>query len=268
MRKDIISFIVVMFMAIWVTGEVSANTITVSGVLDTNDIPLSCRYTEITEVSVSVTGQYSMTLLQPGLLLTGKFIVIFIKDSPNTNFNPILGVDSNGSSLSGQLTANVTYYLHVRGSANCPETTYPISYSANITGPGDITLAVDEAVEESNEEVIVDPQPAFFDGRINNWDTASPIVIYPISTADGTALHIYSDTGELLLVVPATTLANAPNNPSENIIIAEGNDVIVARISGEGSGLWQINAPQYNGKTYVIIFSELFVDGGYTSYEN
>lgn len=112
-----------------------------------------------------------------------------------------------------------------------------------------------------------DPQPAFVDGRINNFDSAAPVVIYAVPSNGGMSLHLYNPDGVLLLVIDAETIANAPSNPETNTLIAESNGITLYRITGESNGLWQINAPQYNGKTYVIIFNELFADGGYTSYE-
>lgn len=109
--------------------------------------------------------------------------------------------------------------------------------------------------------------PAFYDGRINNYDTASPIVVYPHPVNGETGLAIYDVNGVLLLLVSPETLANAPENPDSSILIAEANGVVLYRIPGEGGGLWQLNAPQYNGKTYVLIFPELFHSGGYESYE-
>ncbi|MGB7340368.1 MAG: hypothetical protein WBC91_15835, partial [Phototrophicaceae bacterium] len=114
----------------------------------------------------------------------------------------------------------------------------------------------------------IDPQPVFTDGRINDYDMSNPVVVYPVRDADdNVAIHIYSDTGVLLLVVTVADILAAPENPESNIIIAESGGVSFARIRGEGQGLWQVTAPQYNGKTYVLIFSELYANAGYTSYE-
>lgn len=111
------------------------------------------------------------------------------------------------------------------------------------------------------------PDPAFTDGRINNYDSAAPVVVYP-NTVDGqTGLSIYSADGTLLFVVTAEQLASASDNPASPELIAGSNGVTLHRIPGENGGQWQINAPQYNGKTYVLIFTNLFVDGGYTSFE-
>ncbi len=108
------------------------------------------------------------------------------------------------------------------------------------------------------------PQPAFVDGRINNYDVAAPIAVYPHFVNGEVGLIIYDVNGVELLVVSAAQLADAPDNPSSNLLIAESNNVELYRLAGGG---WQINAPQYNGKTYVLLFEEPYVNIGYTSYE-
>ena len=107
-------------------------------------------------------------------------------------------------------------------------------------------------------------QPAFVDGRINNYDVAAPIAVYPHFVNGEVGLIIYDVNGVELLVVSAAQLADAPDNPSSNLLIAESNNVELYRLAGGG---WQINAPQYNGKTYVLLFEEPYVNIGYTSYE-
>lgn len=111
------------------------------------------------------------------------------------------------------------------------------------------------------------PLPAFYDGRINNYDTATPIVVYPHLVNGENGLAIYDVNGVLLLLVSPQAIADAPENPDSSILIAEANGVVLYRIPSEGGGLWQVNGSQYNGKTYTLIFPELFHGGGYESYE-
>ncbi|MGB7338585.1 MAG: hypothetical protein WBC91_06820 [Phototrophicaceae bacterium] len=108
------------------------------------------------------------------------------------------------------------------------------------------------------------PQPVFTDNRINNYDSAAPVAVYPHDINGETGLVVYSADGVLLLVVTPQQIADAPSNPDSNILIAQGGGVSFYRLAG---GSWQINAPQYNGKTYVMIFTELFSSGGYESFE-
>lgn len=109
--------------------------------------------------------------------------------------------------------------------------------------------------------------PVFFDGRINDYDTAAPIAIYPHNMNDETGLIIYNADGAQLLVVSPQQIADTPDNPDNPVLIIQANGIGLYRINSETGGLWQINAPQYNGKVYVMIFPELFHSGGYESYE-
>lgn len=130
-----------------------------------------------------------------------------------------------------------------------------------------VSTVGDDVEEVSNVVLPESPQPAFTDKRINNYDGAAPIAVFPITVAEGTDWHVYSADGRLLLIVTAEQIASAPANPSENTLIASGNDVSVYRISGESQGKWQIMAPQYNGKTYVLIFDLAQAGESYRSYE-
>lgn len=111
------------------------------------------------------------------------------------------------------------------------------------------------------------PLPAFYDGRINDYDVAAPIAVYPHEVNGATGLIIYNVEGIEILVVSPQDIGNAPENPSQNILIASADGVSLYRIAGSNRGYWQINATQYNGKTYVLIFPELSHSGGYESYE-
>ena len=212
---------------------VLAGSITVTGTLEAGDSQSSCGFHyDIFEFTVTQTGTYSMPAISPASYNgTDNFLLVFVSPNPsNPNIGQaILGRTNTGTILSGTLTVGVTYYIYARGSSTCPETVYPMSYSATISGPGDIIIVSDVIVASGTpeEEVVVDPQPTFFDGRINNWDDASPVAVYPVSTETGTAIHIYSDTGVLLLEVTAEAIANAPANPNSNLMIAEEDGVIL-----------------------------------------
>ena len=110
-----------------------------------------------------------------------------------------------------------------------------------------------------------DVGPAFVDGRINNWDTGSPVVVYGHDGESGRGLVIYSPEGLLLLLVSAEELARVGECPAENTLIASAGAVEVYRLS---SCEYQINAPSLDGtKTYVLIFNGLYENTGYSSYE-
>lgn len=128
----------------------------------------------------------------------------------------------------------------------------------------DYHCGIGVVVPVASPEVSLDPQPAFYDGRINDFDTAAPIAIYPHMVDGEAGLIIYDTAGVVLLVISPQQIADAPENPEDNVLISEANGVALYRLT---NGDWQINAPQYNGKTYVIIFSELSHSGGYESFE-
>lgn len=100
--------------------------------------------------------------------------------------------------------------------------------------------------------------PSFTDGRINRYDGAAPIAVYPY-TEDG--IDIYSDDGVLLLRVSESSMSLAECDGSQ---IAGASQVAVYRT---GDCVYQINTPQYNGKTYVLRFSEIFTGAVYESFE-
>ena len=104
----------------------------------------------------------------------------------------------------------------------------------------------------------------FTDGRINAYDAAAPVVVYPQTTDAGTGLVFYATDGTIVMTVSPQELAAAPDDPESPFIVAEANGVILSRIPG---GQWQVNAPQYNGKVYIMIFDGPIADGNYTSYE-
>ncbi len=135
-----------------------------------------------------------------------------------------------------------------------------VTYNPNADVPSCPTASASSSITAILGEDSI-PPPAFYDGRINNYDSAAPIAVYPHNVNGEIGLVIYSAEGEFLLVISPEQIANAP---TDNSLIAEGGDVSVYRLAG---GSWQVNAPQYNGKTYIIIFPELFHSGGYESFE-
>lgn len=172
-------------------------------------------------------------------------------DTSNPLDNCLEADDDDGVGIASKITrtliAGRRYMLIVRGFGGALGT-----YSLSISGPGTVCFPN------------CDVAPAFTDGRINNYDAAAPVAVYPHDINGETGLIIYDVNGvELLIISPQQILA-APENPDSNLLIAQANGVALYRLAG---GLWQINAPQYNGKTYVMIFSELFYDGGYESHE-
>lgn len=203
---------------------------------------------------VDIEGVYTMETTLGTLSDSVLNLYSPILNSSNPLNNCLESDDDDGVGIASKivrtLTANTRYTLIARGFGGALGT-----YSLSISGPGTIC--------SPNCDGLI-PAPAFADGRINNYDTAAPIAVYPHDINGETGLIIYDVNGvELLIISPQQILA-APENPDSNLLIAQANGVALYRLAG---GLWQINAPQYNGKTYVMIFSELFYDGGYESHE-
>lgn len=145
--------------------------------------------------------------------------------------------------------------------------TADISVTPPPNAPEIISIPVFTADGICSDRPIIDALPTFADGRINDFDDAAPVAVYPALIDSGLGLEIRDPEGNILLTVTPSQLLNAPLNPDVNTLIAEANGVTLYRIVGEGGGLWQINAPQYNGKTYVLIFSDPYSNTDYVSYE-
>ena len=192
-----------------------------------------------------------------------------------------LGIASNtqgfGNGIVNDITASpltiTVYDIYTSPSIASDEAAYNdiIAQSAPVLGtltydpssdvPSCPSPSVSSSITSIEDEEDSIPLPAFYDGRINNYDSAAPIAVYPHAVNGEIGLVIYSSEGEFLLVISPEQIANAP---ADNSLVAEGGGISVYRLAG---GSWQVNAPQYNGKTYVIIFPELFHSGGYESFE-
>jgi hypothetical protein len=122
-------------------------------------------------------------------------------------------------------------------------------------------------------------RPTFFDGRINDFDTGSPAVLFGYDYGDGQwGLHVYDANGEgLLLEVRSEEIAAVAECPEENTLIAENEDTGVAlyrltvRPAADGISTvcpFQLNAPTGEaGKVYIIIFDGLQPHSRYVSWE-
>lgn len=95
--------------------------------------------------------------------------------------------------------------------------------------------------------------------RINGFDAAAPIAVYPNGN-DGIDIYTISDSEGTY----AFSVNNLSDAACEGIIETQGN-IIVARTS---DCVYQINAPQYNGKTYVLRFDAPVTGSPYTSRED
>ena len=106
--------------------------------------------------------------------------------------------------------------------------------------------------------------PSFSDGRLNRYDMAAPVVVYPHDFETGRGLVVYSPEGALLLEVRPEALANVAECPEENTLVLRSGDVALYRLT---DCRYQLNAPSLDGtKTYVLIFDNLY-NSAYISYE-
>ena len=93
------------------------------------------------------------------------------------------------------------------------------------------------------------------DGRLNRFDVAAPVAVFPVEYATGTGLHLYAimadGVGTLVLEVTPEMIAAVPAMPAENTLIAATPDGSIAlyRLT---TGEFQLNAGEY-----VIVFSDL-----------
>lgn len=104
----------------------------------------------------------------------------------------------------------------------------------------------------------------FLDGRINNFDDATPIVVYGQDFGNGRGLVIYSDDGAFIMAITPEDIASVPDCPTRNVLIRSYNGVSVSRLS---NCHFQINALMTNGKLYVLRFLVPYAGTGYTSFE-
>ena len=112
---------------------------------------------------------------------------------------------------------------------------------------------------------------AILDGRINRYDYAAPMGVYPHSVNGNIGLSVYDayttrNEPNELLVVSAAQIAAVPEFPEVNTLIAASADgrVSVYRLT---DGLFQVQCPTYNGKEYVLQFDVIQSGIPYTSYE-
>ena len=116
-------------------------------------------------------------------------------------------------------------------------------------------LAIDDLNTTSAAVPGADPVP--LDSRINAFDSAAPVYA---NGNDGIDIYTISDSEGTY----AFSVNNLSDAACDGIITTQG-DIVVARTS---DCVYQINAPQYNGKTYVMRFDGPFSNSPYTSRED
>ena len=123
----------------------------------------------------------------------------------------------------------------------------------------DYPYVLPTSVVENNGGVL------FLDGRINNNDPAAPVIVYGHDFDDGRGLVMYAPNDREVLIVTPEQIAEVPDCPSSNTLIASN--------LAEGIALYRLNTCEYQvnaltieGKTYILIFDALY-PMGYQSYE-
>ena len=290
MSRSVVGFLLILSLSIS-TFIVTAATINISGsgtVSTSQTIPLRINRNSVTSdcSGKAYPGTWATSSPPHGYTVEGTFGPVTedscitvtwnnVTCTGNSNIHPVAfrnGFDPNWGG------ANATNYLGDPGASDITSFSFPVSAGDRFvlvfhnnfgTQSCDYTYSFSYEGMAPVVQVSEDgmPLPAFYDGRINDYDTASPVAVYPHQVDGETGLIIYNPDGVEMLVVSPQQIADAPDNPDSNILIASANEVSLYRIAGENGGLWQINAPQYNGKTYVMIFPELFHSGGYESFE-
>lgn len=182
-------------------------------------------------------------------------------DSPQTSisFDYALGGNplrvtafSNGSQVAQQDFNGIVVNVFPQGNASLTAMFDEIVVSApNFNN----CLAIDNLVTTS-AAVVGDYVP--LDSRINRFDGAAPVAVYANGQGGIDIYTISGDTGTFALRV--NDLADAPCGE----IVETLGGIIVSRTS---DCLYQVNAPQYNGKTYILIFDALVSGAEYRSFE-
>ena len=288
MKKHMVSVSVlgVILALVMVVGSVFAGTLVINGSLDDgvdarynrafgcgslSGIGTNTLYDAYT-FQVDADGVYSMETGLIGLPDTVMTLHTPSFDSSDTTVNCLAYDDdisfpgNRGSRIEYGLTAETDYVVVVTSYENSEAG----SYTLTIDGPGEICegsgCAVPEPEPEEESTPVVEEEPAFsfIDGRINSWDMAAPVAVYPHVVNGEAGLIMYTPDGHMMMVVSGEDIANTPADGS-NTLIAESNGVQLHRLS---DGRLQVTAQQYNGKSYWMIFDSIASDASYASGEN
>lgn len=150
----------------------------------------------------------------------------------------------------------------------------------NNTGSGTIGGTLDCAAELTEiEETEVGPVQVFFDGRVNDFDSGNPVVLFGINYGDDQwGLEVYSaDQTGLIFNATPEQIAAIPECPDTPTMIAqsEASGIALYRlpqrtITDDEVAIcpFQLNAPTGEpGKVYIIVFDTLYHNTYYESWE-
>jgi hypothetical protein len=249
-------------MSILVISPVAAGSITYGGTLSatdpTFDRPLegggglsgSTTYFDSQSFSVDVSGLYTMTMTSgaftPDTADDGFFVLYLETMSASNPLGNYFNSDDAGGTgnlpqIVEYLDADVTYVL--------VSTTFdPLntgSYSVDISGPGEVTLGRSSS------------PTTFTDGRINSsviLDGGAPVVLYcrEDGGVDVWFVSISSERGVFLFRVTAQRIEDIGVPTEENTLLRFVGSVAVYRLT---TGEFQVNAPNFDGTPYVMIWN-------------
>lgn len=218
--------------------------------------PFTTRsYAEIINFTPTVTDTYTITgTFTDNDGATGGLIAVysptFVAGSAGTNC-----VDSFFSS-----TSVVTLSLTLNAGQDYQIVT-TLNQFSNSDEEGSATIIIEDSTQVSTEEDEESP-PAFIplDERLNRFDSAAPIAVY-VNAEGGVDIYSVTDGSTGVFALQVTDLESATCDGSQ---IATDGVISIYRTS---DCIFQINAPQYNGKTYVLRFETVSADAEYISYE-
>ena len=231
---------------------VSAGSASVSGTIDTGD-PIfnkgwcgSSDHFESYTVTVSTTGTYNISNFTNDT--SSQWITVVISTDPTGWGSNTFRADTTGSPASDSetLNAGTTYYANVVNSCS-GATGLPISYSFDMSGPGDICINGCPN-GTSSATVVIDDTVYPPDNRINWQFGELGAVLYRGTDSTGEpAINIYCWDGE------NSTLGMQVNATTASGTSANGCDATFYILS---NGTYQINIT-YDGKLYEIFCEDL-----------
>jgi hypothetical protein len=224
-------------------------------------LPVMSLFASETEPNVSVE---SVMICRDGATFFGQAMTAAALDSSMTG-----QIFNEGGELVATGNGVVFIHLHeLRGfTITYPADTFKVGETvrfaiSDILGSPDGTLGISE--RGTVADCHLPTRFVALDKRINRYDVAAPIAVYPINDD---SFHIYTldanGNGSLTMIVSEEAI-EAAGRPLLDVTIAEDTEQVVIR---QATGQFRVEAPMPNGKHYVLIFDEISETTPYTSYE-
>ncbi len=204
-------------------------------------------------------------MLASGTLPTGVFLAL--TDQYQLEAGDVVILHAQRSDNLGGITSDYLWYEGVQG-ANAWSDTPSLDWRFTAPGTGTydhwirpIDVAPDPGTVITYVVMGEDCRLMFVDGRLNNFDMAAPVAVYPHAFASGVGLRFYAinsaGEGAPVLEVTPEMIAAVSGQPAENTLIASTLDGSIAlyRLT---TGEFQVNAGEY-----VIAFSDLYAGARY-----